>query len=109
MYRTTLEQVKAYLESEIQSIYDNGHSASTQEELLGKINTLLAPPEGTPTTAHALAALLLQCPEETQVKVIANNYAYPFSISYGGEGDSEGQSYSAINLCVDELCSQEKG
>jgi hypothetical protein len=73
------------------------------------INEKLTPPQGTPTTAHELAALLLQCPEGTLVNVIANNYAYPFTITYGGGGDSEGRStYTTISLYVDALNGFEK-
>jgi hypothetical protein len=69
----------------------------------------LIPPQGTPTTAHELAALLLQCPKSTLVNVVANNYAYPFTITYGGGGDSEGPStYTTVSLYVDALNGFEK-
>jgi hypothetical protein len=69
----------------------------------------LTPPQGTPTTAYELAALLLQCPKGTLVNVVANNYVYPFTITYGGGRDSKGSStYTTVSLYVDALNGFEK-
>ncbi len=105
--RNIIEEIKDYLFSESQLCQDNGHSDLHLASLLEKLERFLTPPEGTPRTAHALAAKLLQCPERTLVNVIANNYAYPFTITYGGGSDG-GNDYTEVNFYVDALNQSER-